>query len=335
MIRADASQEIGAGHIMRMLALAQFLSDDGYDVHFATIPRMSHLVDRLRTEGFEVHCLKSGSPWDPDGDAEQILSLASRLQPAWVVLDGYHFGPDYEREIKKAGWGLLRIVDIPRGEYHADIILNPNYGAEKMAYSAREDARILAGLKYALLRREFREAAPAGGEKKAFHVLITMGNAPAYGLNQRIVEGLSGLCGKDLSITVVAGQGEGAGLAAGGIEIKSHCDNMADEMSRADLAVVSGGSTMWELMSMQVPFLAVSLTEEQRNYLPRLARDGLCIDLGWHEDLTADHLRQSLEASIRDAEGRRRMKEKYRGLINREILGRDILAAIGEKVKVS
>ena len=38
------------------------------------------------------------------------------------------------------------------------------------------------------------------------------------------------------------------------IEVLKQSDDMASEMLKADLAIVAGGSTMWELMSMQVPF---------------------------------------------------------------------------------
>ena len=37
LFRADASDEIGMGHVIRMLALGQFLSDNNYEIHLPNV----------------------------------------------------------------------------------------------------------------------------------------------------------------------------------------------------------------------------------------------------------------------------------------------------------
>lgn len=342
LIRADASPQIGAGHLMRMLALGQFLSDAGYEVHFATIPYNVRLVEYLRSEGFQVHSLEQGASWDAVKDGEQLVSIASRIQPLWVVLDGYHFDANYELKIKQSQFSLLRIVDIPSGHYYADVVLNQNYGAEDMAYSAEKNTRILAGLKYVMLRREFRQMDLPSPKKdnEPFHILVSLGNVPSKtdALNLKIVQGFSGISKKGLSATMITGRMNGESShaeeetkrVAWPIEIKSHSQNMAEEMSKADLAIVSGGSTMWELMHMRVPFLAISLTREQRSYLPLLAGNGLCVDLGWHEDVTPDSVRQEAAGFIQDATRRAQVKNRMGHVLDRNSGMRDLLQALEE-----
>jgi UDP-2,4-diacetamido-2,4,6-trideoxy-beta-L-altropyranose hydrolase len=340
LFRVDASPQMGAGHLMRMVALGQFLSDAGYEIHFATIPHNIQLVEYLRSEGFQVYCLKKEASWDALKDGEQLAGIAGQIQPAWVVLDGYHFDADYELKIKQSKFSLLRMVDIPSGHYYADVILNQNYGAEDMAYSAEKNTRILAGVKYVMLRREFRrmDLPSFRKENEPFHILVSLGNVPSKtdALNLKIAQGFSGINEKGLSATMIIGRmnGESSRVAeeikrvAWPIEVKSHSQNMAEEMSKADLAIVSGGSTMWELMHMRVPFLAVSLTQEQRSYLPLLAGNGLCVDLGWHEHLSVDCIRESVLAFLQDREGRIQMSDKFQEIVDRRNIGRDLLGVL-------
>lgn len=342
LFRADASSQMGAGHLMRMVALGQFLSDAGYEIHFATIPHNIQLVEYLRSEGFQVHCLKKEASWDALKDGEQLAGIAGQIRPAWVVLDGYHFDADYELKIKQSKFSLLRMVDIPSGHYYADVVLNQNYGAEDMAYSVEKNTRILAGLKYVMLRREFRQMdlPSSRKENEPFHILVSLGNVPSKtdALNLKIVQGFSGISKKGLSATMIIGRMNGESgrvqekiqRVAWPIEVKSHSQNMAEEMSKADLAIVSGGSTMWELMHMRVPFLAISLTQEQRSYLPLLAGNGLCVDLGWHEDVTPDSVRQEAAGFIQDATRRAQVKNRMGHALDRNSGMRDLLQALEE-----
>lgn len=344
LIRVDASTQVGAGHLMRMLALGQILSETGYEVHFATIPYNHSILDfYLKNEEFKLHYLKEDICWNALKDIDEFLDIASRIQPSWVVIDGCHFDADYEHKIKTSGYMLLRIDDIPSHQYHADIILNQNFGADAMIYSAESNTKILAGLKYVLLRREFREVRPFEkkcGSSGPIHILVSLGGGTekADALNSKIAQGLSCIPKKDVSVTLLVGKMSGKSsyfekMGKNGcrpIEIKENCPSMAAEMLKADIAIVSVGSTMWELIYMNVPFLAVAVTEAQRNYLRLLSEHNLCVDLGWHEDLTSDLVSQLTLGFIQNSKLRFRMADKYKYVMDRSNIGKDLLRILGE-----
>jgi spore coat polysaccharide biosynthesis predicted glycosyltransferase SpsG len=324
-----------------MLALGQLLSDWGYEVHFATIPYDSSILDYLKDEPFPLQYLKQEVPWDASKDLDRLLCLASRIRPSWVVLDGGHFGADYEHGIKQCGFKLLRIDDIPSNHYYADVLLNQNYGAEEMICSTEPNTRVLAGLKYVLLRREFREIDSSSKKARGngrFHLLVSLGGSSERTdtLNSMIVQGLSNICEKHLSATLIVGKMGGrishlekvAKNISWPIQIKDQSRNVAAEMLKADLAIVSGGSTMWELMYMRVPFLAISITLAQRSYLRLLSERGLCVNLGWHEDLTPDSVHKSALDLIHDNIRRRQMRIKTEGIMDRDNVGGDLLEVL-------
>src|SRR5215216_4793334 len=155
LIRADASAQIGTGHIMRCLALAQAWQAQGGAVTFATMKTLPDaLQTRLQNEHIVLHLLDT-KPGSAD-DAAQTAALAASLGAA-VVVDGYHFGGDYQYTLKSAGLKLLFIDDnVHADHYYADFVLNQNIYANEAMYANREPRTILLlGPRYVLLRLEF------------------------------------------------------------------------------------------------------------------------------------------------------------------------------------
>ena len=110
IIRADATPLIGAGHLMRCLALAQALRTTGYRVTFIAHCQSKSLHQRLLDEGFQVIPLKYYHPAAVDW--QTTSEVLQSFQDPWLVLDGYHFDSAYQRQIKDGGHRLLVIDDM-------------------------------------------------------------------------------------------------------------------------------------------------------------------------------------------------------------------------------
>ena len=54
VFRVDASLQIGTGHVMRCLVLADALNDNGINVEFICRNHEGNLVERIRSKGFNV-----------------------------------------------------------------------------------------------------------------------------------------------------------------------------------------------------------------------------------------------------------------------------------------
>src|SRR2546427_1351793 len=207
LIRADANVEIGTGHVMRCLALAQAWQDRGGDVVFAMAEASPGIDERLRLEQAQISRLDA-MPGSAD-DAAQTASLARELQADWAVVDGYHFDSAYQRSLKGEGLKLMVIDDYGHaGHYSADVVVNQNISAKESLYTSRERyTRLCLGLDYVLLRREFkewreweREIAPL-----AKQIVVAMGGGDPQNLTESVDGSLSSAVFDDLVAIRVGG----------------------------------------------------------------------------------------------------------------------------------
>lgn len=207
LIRADGSERIGAGHVMRCLALAQEWKDAGGAAHFLSGPRSSFPPDGLLAEGFGVERLTALS--GGMDDARETAATARRLGANWIVIDGYQFGAEYQTAAGEGGGRLLFIDDNGHaGRYSADLVLNQNIHASADYYQQRDPrTRLLLGTRYALLRREFRrwrgwkkDTAPS-----ARRVLVTFGGSDQENATSQVLEALTRVETADLEVVALVG----------------------------------------------------------------------------------------------------------------------------------
>lgn len=304
LIRADGDSQIGIGHVMRCLALAQAWQETGGSAGVALAKVTPGLETRLRSEGLNLHyltCLPGSGE-----DAQQTIELARQTGAAWVVIDGYHFDVDYQQALKQANLRLLVVDDYGHaGHYYADLVLNQNIYAEASLYSRRESyTHLLLGTRYALLRREFwpwqgwrREISPV-----ACKVLVTLGGADPNNVTLKIIRALSQCRMDGLEAVVVVGNSNphGEALQAAveqskrAIHLQRNVTDMPQLMTWADVAISSGGNTSWELAFAGLPSLVLVLADNQRKVAEGLDAAGIVINLGDPAALSPANLANAL-----------------------------------------
>lgn len=326
VVRADASALIGAGHLMRCLALAQAWQDARGCTIFVMATEAPALEARLRSEAIDVVHFQA-RPGGSD-DATQTAALSKDFGTSWVVVDGYHFGTDYQRIIKDSGLHLLAIDDNGQAEHYcADIVLNQNFRANECLYSRRESyTRLLLGSRYALLRREFLKWCGYKPEipEVARRVLVTLGGGDPNNLTLKVIQALPQVVVDGLKMKVVVG---GANAHHKSLEAAVHdsrlpirlernVTNMSDLMAWADVAIAAGGSTCWELAFMGLPSALVILAENQRPIPENLDAAGMAVNLGWQEGMTSDQIAQALQKLMKEQETRKEMSEWGQKLVD-------------------
>ncbi|MBT4530770.1 MAG: UDP-2,4-diacetamido-2,4,6-trideoxy-beta-L-altropyranose hydrolase, partial [Phycisphaerae bacterium] len=103
VFRTDASSEIGTGHVMRCVTLANKLRDNRATCTFICRDHIGNLVNHIKEQGFTVHVLPlvETSPIDNDldhahwlgcsrdTDAKETKEILNSIKPEWLVGDHY------------------------------------------------------------------------------------------------------------------------------------------------------------------------------------------------------------------------------------------------------
>ena len=177
--RADAGPEIGYGHYIRSLALADILKQDFDCTMFTQTP-----TDYQLREAKEV-CPIVSLPND-DSKFEKFLDYLHGDEI--VVLDNYFFTTDYQRAIKAKGCKLVCIDDMHDKHYVADVVINQGMGYSRHDFSVESYTILCMGLEYSLLRKHFLKITEYKSIKRTRgSVVVAFGGSDPSNLTERYV----------------------------------------------------------------------------------------------------------------------------------------------------
>jgi UDP-2,4-diacetamido-2,4,6-trideoxy-beta-L-altropyranose hydrolase len=321
LIRADAGGELGSGHVMRMIALGEALMEQGAKVLILSGSCPESLVKRIEASGLAwkgFACPQLGS----EADLEATLTELDEGHFQECVLDGYHFSDAYQACIKASGVRLLVVDDYGHAEHtHADLLLNQNPGGESRHYG--HGPHVLAGTRYGLLRREFREAAitlasvvEKGRGQSKRRLLVTLGGVDADNVSARVLKLLQTAAGGiPLEVELLLGAAnpheETLQRLVGELTFPVHfhksVHDVRDLYACVDGVISAGGSTCLEWLLYRRPGCIVILAENQEPLTRSLVAEPGVVSLGWFTELdkeaAAGQLRSWLATS--DTPGKR------------------------------
>ncbi|MEQ5868862.1 UDP-2,4-diacetamido-2,4,6-trideoxy-beta-L-altropyranose hydrolase [Sagittula sp. NFXS13] len=293
VIRADASRDIGTGHVMRCLTLAEQLRRTGYAVRFVSRDLPGHLGARIQAEGFKLTLLPAptGAPFSPDGpahavwagvpwqvDADQTRAVMEATSPAWLIVDHYAFDVRWQKATLTQGTRLMVWDDLADRTHACDLLLDQNLGRTADAYAGLvpTGCRILAGPQFAVLRPEFAAVRPQALEARKGRdlrrITVSMGGVDLPNATGQVLSVLAQTrAAHDLEIEVILGSRAPAIDAVRTqaeampqtVEVAVDVTDMAARMARADLAIGAVGGTTWERCTLGLPSLLLTIAENQ------------------------------------------------------------------------
>ncbi len=307
LIRADATPEMGSGHVMRSIALGQLLQDHHHSVFFATKTNNQNLLQRIEKEKFSL--IKYDIDISTTDDAEKTAAFAINNKVDFVITDGYLFDTVYQQVIKQHNLKLMCIDDIAGCHYVSDIVLNQNLNAELVfKYSAEPCTKLFLGIDYVILRREFRiiKNYIRVIDNECKKILITLGGGDAKNNIGQLLNKMNDIKISQFDITVLLGSGfmygeEIKNIAANNyhtITIKKSIDNVVPFMQWCDLAIAAAGTTVWELLTLQTPMLVGIAADNQVPIANELNSTGSAINLGWFDTIEYNRFADILESFV-------------------------------------
>jgi UDP-2,4-diacetamido-2,4,6-trideoxy-beta-L-altropyranose hydrolase len=166
VLRADSSDLIGSGHIMRCLTLADILKKKGTTVIFICRLLLGNIAHLVEKKGYRVHQINSndnGESYDKIANAEKTISLLQNMmRPVdWIVVDHYDLDKKWEVLVRPYVRKIMVIDDLANRCHDCDLLLDQNlYTDMDVRYDKLTPSycKKILGPRYALLRSEFLEA---------------------------------------------------------------------------------------------------------------------------------------------------------------------------------
>ncbi len=296
-IRADASDKIGTGHIIRMTALGQAFKDKGFDVHFITICRDKSLLARLKRECFFIHNISFDKSYDLLRDVNKTVEICRSINTNTIVTDGYKFTTFYQKKLKNFDFKLACIDDISKTHFVSDLVINQNINADKIYnYSCEPYTKLLLGTKFIMLRSEFLKLLGWKRviKKDARRILISLGGSDNKNMTLEILKFLESLREKRFNINVILGSLFRNVEKVNNFVNKSknhdykifkNVEKMSAFMQQADLAITTGGSTVWEMAFLQTPMVVGISASNQQKIVNELNNEMVAYNIGWFSNL--------------------------------------------------
>jgi UDP-2,4-diacetamido-2,4,6-trideoxy-beta-L-altropyranose hydrolase len=315
VFRTDASLDIGTGHVIRCLTLADALRQRGMHCRFICRDHPGNLSELIGKRGYIVHILPyarehvilSESPFDPllsschpwlgldwYEDAQQTVVALNGNHADWLIVDHYALDSRWEQVLKTHCKKLLVIDDLADRPHVCDMLLDQNLGRDSNDYDSLvpDHCLRLIGPQNALLRPEFASHREFSLQRRKApvlkHVLIAMGGIDQPNAAGQVLEALNACpLPADCKITVVMG-GKAPWIERvraisttmnWPTEVLIDINDMARVMSEADLAIGAAGSTSWERCCLGLPTLLFVLADNQKSAAFHMSRTGVSYTL--------------------------------------------------------
>lgn len=264
-IRFDAGKEIGLGHWYRCIALCQDLKQKGVET-IALIHQPSKMfrqeMDRLKISYLSLQHIQN---------KQELILLHEKYNVEHLILDLIKLDETFVKEInfyfttfciggsgKGLDWVHFRIEGMLPRKGHTQ-----NFHGKKL----------YVGTKYIIIREFFCSNNKFIVRHKLENVLITLGgdaNANGY----QIAVFLKKLF-PEMNITVLLGKLAKETEPKSGIIVSRNIENPVPLMLNVDLAICSGGMTMFELCYLGVPFIILPQVSLQEKIAVSFNKQGL------------------------------------------------------------
>lgn len=299
LFRVDAIDEIGSGHFMRCLNLADALNLTCTKICFISRNLPVHLqeilavksYDFLSMENADYHCFIDDLPhsnWlgvSQERDALDTLKLAKEGWD-WLVIDHYGIDIRWERRLRPITKKILVIDDLADRDHDCDFLLDQNlYVNLELRYNNKVPSHcvLLLGPSFVLLRDEFIQlrnyAKARSGQIK--RILVFFGSVDKDNNTTDAIKTLIDINYPNLQVDVVVGI-QHHYLQ----QIKSLCEEnhftchiqtqqIAELMLAADFAIGAGGISTYERLFLRLPALLKPLSSNQITPLKYMSELGL------------------------------------------------------------
>ena len=311
-IRVDASPQIGAGHVVRSLALAHELTEAGFRIAFVAREMPSPLQELVKNAGHALHMLPpvperdmrqnegSGTcahwlqaPWRVDAEhtlaAIRVLGIVE-----WLVIDHYAIDEHWEKAVRSEMRRILVLDDLADRPHECDLLVDQLVMREAQDYTGLvpDSCRVLTGASNALLRPEFRRLRPSALKRRQKphalnRVLVILGGGTSEEFLLQILDAVASVLPESVNVDLALGTIQVSEERLAGIRkilgergiLHDFSASIARLMHDADLAIGASGMSNYERCCLGLPSIQFVQAENQRRTAEYFHRSGAALTI--------------------------------------------------------
>ena len=311
VFRVDSSLEIGGGHMMRCLTLADMLSSKGHAVSFICRDLPHNLGHLASKKGYQVFYLAVTTN-SIEEDAERTSNIIKEFVgfPDWLIIDHYELDYRWQGCLVDDVRKIMVIDDLANRKHYCHLLLDQNlYPNLNTRYDDLTPAncKLLLGPAYTLLRNEFIEERKNLRNRDGIinRILVFFGGSDPTEETEKVIRAIDIPEFSKIAFDVIVG---GANPRKNNIELLCRprknislyyqVSNISQLMNNADLAIGAGGTATWERCFLGLPALVIILADNQAEVVKSVHERGAIINLGWYDHVNSKLIIDSIQELI-------------------------------------
>jgi UDP-2,4-diacetamido-2,4,6-trideoxy-beta-L-altropyranose hydrolase len=321
--RTDAAINIGTGHVMRCLTLAEGLRNNGAKIIFICREHLGNLCSLIESRGYQLIRLPLPaipssshnlvySHWlgvTQEEDAREVLLQLAEIDGVcdWLIVDHYALGATWEVSMRQFAKRIMVIDDLADRRHNCDLLLDQNfYEGEDTRYDklVPGSCKKLLSPRYAMLREEFFNELPKvkqrAGELK--RILVFFGGSDYDNETLKALQAIHLLDQPKICVDVILGVNfpfksviQEFASRMNQVVCHDYVDNMAELMASSDLYLGAAGITTWERCCLGLPSLVIAVASNQVGPMEQMERAGFVLFLGEGRNVTVDDILRALD----------------------------------------
>ena len=315
VFRLDASVRIGNGHLARCLTLADEFKALGGEILFICRPESDKDYEILFATDYEVKLLQkktnteinkeSYASWlsvDWEQDVNEVIQIIDGIDADLLIVDHYGIDARWHNKVRDYCKKIFIIDDLADRYLDCDFLLNSSFVNEDKDYKkfiSRKDYVSFLGSNYALIKPKFNNLRLQAKKKREYtssiqEILIFMGSMDPDNYSSLAIHAINQVDWKQSvrvncildsnspSLEKVSNDIESLELD---VSIHSNIGDMEKLIYNADLAIGSGGNSMWERCVLGLPSLLTSIAPNQQRNIKGITESGAACFWGSTKDL--------------------------------------------------
>lgn len=266
IFEVDSNENIGLGHITRCLTIADHISNSS--ICFLTRSEecqkiINNKYKCILVEGEYTNLTISSNIYDK-------LSKEDDLK--LCIVDSYYITNDFFNSIKEYV-PVMYIDDLNKQRWDVDYLVNNNLSANYRDYNnyyENTNTELLLGTEYLVLRDEFFKYRPKSIKREIKNLLVSTGGTDSKAITISVINTILKNYGQNINIHVLVGRFNQSlnklkeiANNNSNVYLYYNASNVAEIMSKNDIAIAAAGNTLYELAKLGIPTITYTIADNQ------------------------------------------------------------------------